>query len=112
MMYNERVQQAIAQGYTVDEIKQYAADQYYTRLDQGMSPADAKTYLKDTFGLLAGAEPDDMDRSEFFTSLAFMPMEEPGANITKSASNAATTPGNNTTPEATNTTAKNSLMAS
>lgn len=106
MMYNERVQRAIAQGYTVDEIKQYAADQYYTRLDQGMSPADAKAYLKDTFGLLAGAEPDDMDRSEFFTSLAFMPMEEPGANTTKNASNAATTPGNNTTPEATNTTAK------
>lgn len=104
MMYNERVQQAIAQGYTIDEIKQYAVDQYYTRLDKGMAPADAKNYLKDTFGLLAGAEPDDMDRSEFFTSLAFMPGESPALDTTKVVSNVATTSGTNTTLEATKTT--------
>ena len=107
MMYNERVQQALAQGYSIDDVKQYATEQYYKRLDSGMAPADAKAYLKNTFGLLAGSEPDDKDRSQFFTSLAFAPVEQAtGANTTEGTSSATTTPQNNTTPDTTQATAK------
>lgn len=87
LLYNPHVQQALKQGYSLQEVKQFAIDDYNMKVDHGMPEDEAREYLKRTYGLATGSSVEDADRSQYLTELLFMPVE--GEQVAKQATSAA-----------------------
>lgn len=76
MIYNTEVQNAIAAGYSLDEIKSLAAREYQEAIEAGYDRNEVRKVLYNTYGLSAGTTKQDLDDAQFIAALAFQPLED------------------------------------
>lgn len=88
MLYNKDVQEALAAGYSLDDIRRVAIEEYNEVLAQGFDVKDAREALKETYGLTVGTTKEDLDEAQFIAALTFSPIEETSSS-SEISSNAA-----------------------
>ena len=62
MLTNPRVAEALKQGYSLDDIKQYALEEYSTNVSGGMSDEDARAHMFKQYGLQSSVTRDTASR--------------------------------------------------
>lgn len=87
MLYNKDVQEALAAGYSLDDIRQTAIGEYNEALALGYDVKAAREVLKETYGLTVGTTQEDLDEAHFLAALTFTPNEDTTSS-SKSSSNA------------------------
>lgn len=76
MLYNKDVQEALAAGYSLDDIRQTAIEEYNEVIALGYDVKEARAVLKDTYGLSVGTTKEDLNDAQFIAALTFSPNEE------------------------------------
>lgn len=84
MLYNKDVQEALAAGYSLEDIRQTAIEEYNEVLAAGYDVKDAREALKETYGLSVGTTKQDLDDAQFLAALTFMPNEEASSETGRS----------------------------
>lgn len=76
IIYRPGVMAALSQGYTLDEVKDFAISKWNQLQERGKTREEANAYLYDKFGLKSQTTTGDADRAEFISGLMFEPFEE------------------------------------
>lgn len=76
MIYNKDVQEALAAGYSLDDIKNVAIQEYNEAIDAGYDRKVVREILYDTYGLSVGTSQQDLDDAQYTAALMFTPLEE------------------------------------
>ena len=80
LLTNPRVAEVLKQGYSLDDIKQYALEEYATNVSGGMSDEDARSHMFKQYGLQSSVTRDTASRGVFFQDLVFSPFDETTQN--------------------------------
>ena len=83
MLTNPRVAEALKQGYSLEDIKQYAVEEYSTNVANGMSDEDARAHMFKQYGLQSSVTRDTASRGAFLQDLVFSPFDETTQNQNK-----------------------------
>ena len=83
LLTNPRVAEALKQGYSLDDIKQYALEEYATNVSGGMSDEDARAHMFKQYGLQSSVTRDTASRGAFLQDLVFSPFDETTQNQNK-----------------------------
>lgn len=85
MIYNKEVQEALAAGYSLDEIKSLAVDEYNEAIAAGYDRREVRAELFNAYGLSAGTTQQDLNDAQYLAALMFQPLEEGTSENEKSA---------------------------
>lgn len=88
MIYNKEVQEAIAAGYSLKDIKDLAISEYNEAVQAGYDRKDCRAMLKEVYGLTSGKTQDHIDDAQYIAALMF---ENPEASTQDSQNKANVT---------------------
>ena len=71
MIYSKRVQEAVAAGFTLDEVKQGAYEEYNQGVAAGFTPAEMLDVLNKDYGLRPAPQNGETEQAVSFASLMF-----------------------------------------
>lgn len=75
MIYNKEVQEALAAGYSLNDIKDLAISEYNEAIEAGYDRKEVRAVLYDKFGLSTGTTQQDLDDAQYIAALMFTPLE-------------------------------------
>lgn len=83
MIYNKDVQEALAAGYSLDDIKGVAIQEYNEAIEAGYDRKDVRDVLYETYGLRPGTTQQDLDDAQYIAALMFTPLEDTSSETEK-----------------------------
>lgn len=83
MIYNKDVQEALAAGYSLDDIKSVAIQEYNEAIEAGYDRKDVRDVLYETYGLRPGTTQQDLDDAQYIAALMFTPLEDTSSETEK-----------------------------
>ena len=83
LLTTPRVAEALKNGYSLEEVKQFATEEYKTNVAGGMSDEDARAHLFKQYGLQSSVNRDTASRGAFLQDLVFSPFDETSQNQNK-----------------------------
>lgn len=89
MVYTKDVQDAVASGYSLEQVRDFAISEAQGALDAGFSRKDVEADLKKTYGLSTGVTIEDIDDATFLKNLMFQdqgPSEKKASSMSEALS--------------------------
>lgn len=71
MMYSKKTQELVAAGFSLDEVRDYAASEWNRLRNAGFSKTEADQHLSETFGINYSLKPGDNENADDFKQLFF-----------------------------------------